>query len=385
MFTPTLLSDWETLVKKQLKTDDIYSTLNSENLEGIVMKPYLDEVKIPLQNLPKIAESTFLVSKYHQNLEDDVLAFLLDENVEFLSDKSIFINNIELAEHIKIEDTNNYFSLIDVFDQQTGTFKEQLAKELLAKNFSRNICVDVSFHQNCGASIVQQLAVALAKCKELIEKFGAENLNKIIFKIAIGHNYLFEISKVRALKLLVNQLSKEYGSNEVPFIYAETSFRNKTETDAENNLIRSTLEISAAMIGGADAVFSNNFRVVNNTELSEEISFKQQIVLAYESIVNVFDDAANGSYFVEDCTQQFAKEAWKYFLKIEENEGYSAYFQNINKDILAHSKVEHQWVEDGKIKLVGCNIYPKQETKKAVKDLYLSDELQTVRWSEIYE
>ena len=59
MFTPTLLSDWETLVKKQLKTDDIYSTLNSENLEGIVVKPFLDEVKIPLQNLPKIAESTF--------------------------------------------------------------------------------------------------------------------------------------------------------------------------------------------------------------------------------------------------------------------------------------------------------------------------------------
>lgn len=385
MFTPTSLSDWETLVKKQLKTDNIYSNLNSENLEAIVVKPFLDEVEIPLQNLPKVAESTFLVSKYHQNLEEDVLAFLLDENVEYLSEKSIFINNVELAEHIKIEDTNNYYSLIDVFDAQTGNLNKQLAKELLAKDFNRNICIDVAIHQNCGASIVQQLAVALSKCKELLEKFGSEIFNKLIFKIAIGHHYLFEIAKIRALKLLFNQLCKEYGANEIPFIYTETSFRNKTAADAENNLIRSTLEISAAMIGGADAVFSNNFRVENHTELSEEISFKQQIVLAYESIVNVFDDAANGSYFIENCTQQFATEAWKYFLKIEENEGYSAYFQFIKKEIVTHAIEEHQWVKEGKIKLVGCNIYPKQESKKSIEGLYNSDELREVRWSEIYE
>lgn len=385
MFQKSTLSDWETLVRKQLKTDDIYNTLNSENLEGIVVKPFLDEAEISLQTLPKVTESTYLVSKYHQNLEEDVLAFLLDENVEFLEEKSIFINNKELAEHIKIEDSNIYFSLVDVFESKTGTLNEQLAKELLAKNFSRNICIDVSFHQNCGASIVQQLAVALSKCKELVEKFGAEILNKLIFKVAIGHQYLFEIAKIRALKLLINQLSKEYDANEIPFIYAETSFRNKTSTDAENNLIRSTLEISAAMIGGADAVFSNNFRVENTTELSEEISFKQQIVLAYESIVNVFDDAANGSYFIENCTQQFATKAWKYFLQIEENGGYSAYFQIINIEIVAQAKEEHQWVKDEKIKLVGCNIYPKQETKKSIEELYNSEELRAVRWSEIYE
>lgn len=385
MFQQTSLSDWESLVKKQLKTEDIYASLHAENLENVVVKPFQDQVEKPLQNLPKFAESTYLVSKYHENLEEDVLAFLLDENVEYLSGKSIFINNVELAEYIKLEEENQYYCLVDVFETETGILKEQLAKELLAKDFNRNICIDMAFLQNCGASIIQQVSVALAKCKELVENFGADILNKIIFRVAIGSHYLFEIAKIRALKLLFNQFSKEYDENEIPFIYGETSFRNKTKTDAENNLIRSTLELSSAMIGGADAVFSNDFRIENNTDLSEEISFKQQIVLAYESIVNVFDDSANGSYFIEDCTHQFAEKAWDYFLKIEENGGFSAYFETIKNEIVAHAKSEHLWVEEGKIKLVGCNMYPKLETTKSVEELYQSGNLKPVRWSEIYE
>jgi methylmalonyl-CoA mutase len=385
MFKSTSLSDWENLVKKQLKTEQIYDALKSENLESIDAKPFYDDFKNGFQNLPKIAESTFLVSKYQENLEEEVLAFLLDENVENLTEKSIFINNKNLAEHIIINDENEYFSLVDVFNNQNGELNEQLAKELLAKNFNRNICIDVSFIQNCGASIIQQLSVALAKCKELVEVFGVEILNKLIFKVAIGNHFFFEISKIRALKLLFNQLSKEYNLNEIPFIFSETTLRNKTKADAENNLIRSTLEISAAMIAGCDAVFSNDFRVENNSKLSEEISFKQQIVLAYESIINVFDDAANGSYFVENCTQQLAEKSWQKFIEIENNGGYSASFSELKKEIIAHATIEHLQVQESKIKLVGSNVYPTLETTKSAEELYNSENLQAVRWSEIYE
>jgi hypothetical protein len=78
--------------------------------------------------------------------------------------------------------------------------------------------------------------------------------------------------------MVFNQLSKEYGLDEVPYIFAETSLRNKAVSDNENNLIRSTLELASAMIGGADAVFTNNYLVDRSTDNSEEISFKQQIV-----------------------------------------------------------------------------------------------------------
>lgn len=380
-------SSWENLVKKQLKTEDIYTILKKENLEGIDVKPFYNSVEKPMVNLPKVEESTHLVATYHESLEDDVFAFLLNENVENLVGKTVFVNNKDLAEHISPQDEDQYFSLIDVFDEQNAEINDQLVKELLAKDFKRNICVDISLHQNAGAAIYQQLGIALAKTKELIEIYGAGIINKLIFRIAVGGNYFFEMAKIRAFKLVFNQLSKEYDLNEIPYIFAETSLRNKSISDNENNLIRSTLELASAMIGGADAVYSTNYLVEKSTENSEEISFKQQIVLAYESIINVFEDASNGSYYIEDITNQIADKSWECFVEIEEKGGYLELLKQgiIQKNIYDHAVKEQKWVEEGKIKLIGVNLYPKLELKKSIEELYHQNELKAVRWAEMFE
>ncbi|MDF2832699.1 methylmalonyl-CoA mutase family protein [Chryseobacterium indoltheticum] len=380
-------SSWENLVKKQLKTEDIYTILKKENLEGIDVKPFYNSVQKSMANLPKVEESTHLVATYHESLEDDVFAFLLNENVENLVEKTIFVNNKDLAEHISPQDEDQYFSLIDVFDENNAEINDQLVKELLAKAFKRNICVDVSLHQNAGAAIYQQLGIALAKTKELIEVYGSEIINKLIFRIAVGGNYFFEMAKIRAFKLVFNQLSKEYDLDDIPYIFAETSLRNKAISDNENNLIRSTLELASAMIGGADAVFSTNYLVEKSTDISEEISFKQQIVLAYESIINVFEDASNNSYYVEDITQQIADKSWAFFVEIEENGGYLESLKQgiIQKNIYDHAVEEQNWVEEGKIKLIGVNLYPKLDVKKSVEELYSEKEIKAVRWAEMFE
>ena len=386
-FIENTLEDWEQLVKKQLKTDNIYEILSKENLENIHVKPYYQN-NLDTKILPKVEESTHLVAEFQDGLEEQAFAFLLNENVEGLEEKAIFINNPDLAEHILTEESNRYFSLIDVFsDDKKAEINEQLAGELLSKSFERQICVDVSLHQNAGASIIQQLAFALAKSKELVEKFGVDILEKLVFRFAIGSNYFFEIAKIRAFKYLFNQLSKEFEKDLIPYIFAETLFRNKAKNDAENNLIRSTLELASAMIGGADAVFSNDYKFEDSSELSKEISFKQQIVLAYESIINVFEDATSGSYFVEDVTQQFAEKSWKFFLEIEEKGGYLEALKSgeIQKMIFEQAVKEQSWVEEGKIKLIGVNLYPKLEIKKSIEALYNSDEIKAVRLAEMFE
>ncbi|MGR3857437.1 methylmalonyl-CoA mutase family protein [Chryseobacterium indologenes] len=387
MSNTDILSNWENLVKKQLKTEDIYPVLEKQNLEGIEVKPFYTEVQKPLVNLPRVEESTHLVARYHESLEEEVFAFMLDQNVENLDQKTIFVNNKDLAGHISPKEEDQYFSLIDVFNEKEGSIDDQLVKELLSKDFRRNICVDISLHQNAGAAIYQQLAIALAKAKELVEAYGAEILNKLIFRIAVGGSYFFEMAKLRAFKIVFNQLSKEYGLDEVPYIFAETSLRNKAVSDNENNLIRSTLELASAMIGGADAVFSNNYLVDRSTDNSEEISFKQQIVLAYESIINVFEDASNGSYYVEDITRQFAEKAWALFVEIEEAGGYLELLKQgvIQKKIYDHAIEEQQWIEEGKIKLIGVNLYPKLDVKKSITDLYNEKEIKAVRWAEMFE
>lgn len=388
MFEKTTLKDWENLVQKQLKTDDIYPVLQKENLEGITVKPYYGPGENSLSPLPKIEESTQLVSYYDENLESEVFAFLLDKNVENLAEKLVFVNNKDLAEHILVEETNRYISLIDpIADSQNEGIDVQLGKELLAKDFERNLCIDVSLHQNGGASIVQQLAFALGKTKDLTEIFGPKILSKLTFRFAVGGNYFFEMAKIRAFKILFNLLSLEFGLDLWPYIFAETSQRNKSQSDPENNLIRSTLELSAAMIGGADAVYSHDFRMANGDSLSREISFKQQIVLAYESIVNVFDDAANGSYYLEDISRQFCENAWKLFLEIENEGGYTAGLSSgkIQKMVYEQAIEEQHWVAEGKIKLIGVNLYPTKDATKTIEDLYERTRIKPVRLAEMFE
>ncbi|KXH84466.1 methylmalonyl-CoA mutase family protein [Chryseobacterium kwangjuense] len=387
MSNTDILPNWENLVKKQLKTEDIYAILKKENLEGIEVKPFYSEIQKPLANLPKVEENTHLVARYHESLEEDVFAFILEQNVETLEQKTLFVNNKDLAGHISPKEEDQYFSLIDIFNENEGIIDDQLARELLSKDFKRNICVDISLHQNAGAAIYQQLGIALAKTKELVEVYGPDILNKLIFRIAVGGNYFFEMAKLRAFKIVFNQLSKEYGFNEIPYIFAETSLRNKAVADTENNLIRSTLELASAMIAGADAVFSNNYLVDRSTDNSEEISFKQQIVMAYESIINVFEDASNGSYYIEDITRQIAEKSWALFVEIEEGGGYLELLKQgiIQEKIYDQAVQEQKWVEEGKIKLIGVNLYPKLEAKRSIEDLYNKKEIKPVRWAEMFE
>lgn len=380
-------SDWEQLVKKQLKTENIYEVLRKNNLEGVEVQPYYQSTN-EYKPLPKAEESTHLVAEYQESVADQAFAVLLNQNVEHLQEKAIFINNPDLAEHIVTDETNRYFSLVDVFsDNQSAVIDEHLAGELLSKTFEKQICIDVSLHQNAGASVIQQLAFALGKTQELTEKYGSGILTKLIYRFAVGANYFMEIAKIRAFKYLFNQYAKEFDLDLIPYIFAETSLRNKAKYDQENNLIRSTLELASAMIAGADAVFCNNYKIENPSELSSEISFKQQIVLAYESIINVFGDATSGSYYVEDITRQFAEKAWKLFLKIEEDGGYLELLKSgkIQKMIYEQAVKEQQWVEEGKIKVIGVNLYPKLDVKKPFSDLYNIKEIKKVRWAEMFE
>lgn len=387
MFAKTTLSDWENLVQKQLKTDDIHSVLQKENLEGITVKPYHGSVARPLSLLPKVEESTQLVSRYAESLEEDVIAFLLDKNVENLEEKNIYINNKDLAEHISPEETNSYYSLIDIFSESTGEMDRQLGTELLAKAFNRNLCVDISLHQNAGAAIYQQLGIALAKAKDLVEVYGAEVLDKLVFRFAVSANYFFEIAKIRAFKLVYAQFAKEYGLRSIPYIFVETSLRNKSKNDPENNLIRSTVELSAAMIGGADAVFSNDYLLESGNSLSTEVSFKQQIVLAYESIINVFEDGANGSYYVEDITRQLASKAWAFFVEMEQTGGYAEMMKKgeLQKLIYTQALEAQKWLEEGRLKMIGVNMYPKLEKTREAGELYSPTEIRAVRLAQMFE
>lgn len=383
-------NDWQAFVEKQLRTQDIYAILTKENIEGISVKPYYTD-SYQKFTVPKFEESTHLVCRWYPEADENAFAFLVEDSYEGQSEKTIFVSPEIIENDFKFSAENQYFSLIDPFNDgaEAGIsnyiFDRNLAERVVQMPFERPICIDISHHQNAGASIIQQLAIALLKVSELFENLPESSLKQVVFRVAVGGNYFFEIAKLRALKILLTELQKQFGKAvEIPYLFAETSQRNKTKSNPENNLIRSTLEIAAAMVAGADAVFANNYNISQDTALVREISFKQSVVLAYESILNVFEDGAAGSFAVEDFTRQFSEQAWALFSDLENSGGYLANLQNgiLQEMVAAHGLEEQKWVEEGKIKLIGVNAYPALEIQKSADEMYNSSIIKPVRWAE---
>ncbi|WP_284459923.1 methylmalonyl-CoA mutase family protein, partial [Chryseobacterium sp.] len=88
-----------------------------------------------------------------------------------------------------------------------------------------------------------------------------------------------------------------------------------------------------------------------------------------------------------DITRQLAEKAWDLFVEMEDAGGYLELLKQgvVQKKIYDHAVKEQQWVEEGKIKLIGVNLYPKLDVKKSIDELYNEKEIKAVRWAEMFE
>ncbi len=140
------------------------------------------------------------------------------------------------------------------------------------------------------------------------------------FSIAIGESYFINIAKIRALKLLWNQILKAWNEkiNEFPSIISHIAISTQTD-DSNYNLIKATTQAMSAVIGGSQSVyllpgdFPENRR---GTTFSRRIVRNIQHLMKMESYLDRVKDPAAGSYYIEQLTDTLAKEAWKQFQEL---------------------------------------------------------------------
>lgn len=248
------------------------------------------------------------------------------------------------------------------------------------------------FH-NAGASAGMELGFLFAQLTEyvdlLTEKgFSAEQLAKQVqVHLAVSaDDYFMSIAKLRAFRVLWANWAEAYGiENVFPQVHAVSSQRNKTSFDEYNNLLRLTAEGMAAFIGQCDAVslwaHDDSFRLANS--FSTRIASNIYHLLKYESKLNQTQDAAAGSYYIENLTDKLVDTAWTWFTECEKKGGFSEalkskYIQGI---IEQRATKEQKTFTDGKKVLVGANKYPDKneqlapKTEKAPSRAELKDEL----------
>ncbi|MCB1867207.1 MAG: methylmalonyl-CoA mutase [Gammaproteobacteria bacterium] len=241
-------------------------------------------------------------------------------------------------------------------DKLAGTIQNDILKEFMVRNTyiyppepSMRIVADIigytaqnmpkfnsvsisGYHmQEAGATCVQELAFTIADGLEYVRAAQAKGLDvdkfapRLSFFFAIGMNFFMEVAKLRAARMLWSQLMEKHFQPKDPTsrmlrTHCQTSGVSLTAKDPHNNIMRTTIEAMAAVLGGTQSLHTNSYdeALALPTDTSARIARNTQLVIQEETGITKVIDPLAGSYYVESLTNEMVKEALKLIDEVEE-------------------------------------------------------------------
>jgi methylmalonyl-CoA mutase len=286
--------------------------------------------------------------------------------------------------------------------QLTGTIQNDILKEFAVRNTyiyppdpSMRIVSDViafcarempkfnsisisGYHMHeAGATAVQELAYTLADGMEYVRAAQARGLQidefagRLSFFWGIGMNLFMEVAKLRAARTLWHRIMTDLGAKKDESkrlrTHCQTSGVSLTEQDPYNNIIRTTIEALAAVLGGTQSLHTNSFdeAIALPTDFSARIARNTQLILAEESGVTAVADPLGGSFYVEKLTRELEERAWELIQEVEQHGGMTkAVAEGLPKHRIEEAAAARAAkVDTGETVIVGVNRYrlPQEE------------------------
>ncbi|MFP3907839.1 MAG: methylmalonyl-CoA mutase [Acidimicrobiales bacterium] len=280
--------------------------------------------------------------------------------------------------------------------QLSGTIQNDILKEFMVRNTyiyppepSMRIVADIidytaehmprfnsisisGYHmQEAGATADQELAFTIADGMEYVRAAQARGLDvdafapRLSFFFAIGMNFFMEVAKLRAARLLWARVMREFGPQNPASLmlrtHCQTSGVSLTEQDPYNNVIRTTIEAMAGVLGGTQSLHTNAFDEALGlpTDFSARIARNTQLVIAEETGIPKVVDPLGGSYYIEALTNDLADKAWELIEEVEKLGGMTkAVESGMPKLRIEESSARRQArIDRGEEVVVGVNKY----------------------------
>ncbi|KQN01995.1 MULTISPECIES: methylmalonyl-CoA mutase [Sphingomonas] len=225
--------------------------------------------------------------------------------------------------------------------------------------------------QEAGATQLHELAFTIADGMEYVKYGVASGLDidkfagRLSFFFAIGMNFFMEIAKLRAARVLwhraMTQLGAQDERSKMLRTHCQTSGVSLTEQDPYNNVMRTTIEAMAAMLGGTQSLHTNALdeAIALPTDFSARIARNTQIVIQEETGMTKVVDPLGGSYYIESLTQSLVDGAWALIERIQSEGGMAkAVASGWPKAMIEEAAAGRQArVDRGEDVIVGVNKY----------------------------
>lgn len=231
-----------------------------------------------------------------------------------------------------------------------------------------------------GANAIQDLSYTLSATVAYVEAMSArgiepqQTLKRTRWLFSVGPHFFTEVAKFRAARVLWANLLRGYGlsADEIPAaLHARTGIYHKTVYDPHVNMLRTSMESFAAVVGGIQSLHIGPYDEILNepTAFSRRIARNTHTVLREESGLDKIIDPAGGSYYVEALTDEFMTQAWEDFQGTQKAGGYLQAITSgeLQKAIAATAAARQKLLAQRRDVLVGTNLYAvANETPKRV-------------------
>jgi methylmalonyl-CoA mutase N-terminal domain/subunit len=233
--------------------------------------------------------------------------------------------------------------------------------------------------REAGSTAIQELAFTFSNAIEYIKSALQGGLTidefcpQISFFFVSQNNLIEEVAKYRAARRIWARITKEMFNSQNPKssmlrFHVQTAGVTLTAQQPDNNIIRSTIQALAAVLGGAQSLHVNfkDEALGLPSESSAIISLRTQQIIALESGVADTVDPLGGSYYLEKLTDDIEKEAFNYIDKIESMGGaLKALEAQYQEDEIENSAYMFQQELENKERfMVGVNTYQEDSTEE---------------------
>ena len=281
-------------------------------------------------------------------------------------------------------------------DKLSGTIQNDILKEFMVRNTyiyppepSMRIVSDIiaytsanmprfnsisisGYHMHeAGATAVQELAFTIADGKEYARRAMETGLDldqfapRLSFFFGIGMNFFMEIAKLRAARTLWHDVMDGLGAktekSKMLRTHCQTSGVSLQEQDPYNNVIRTTVEAMAAVLGGTQSLHTNALdeAIALPTDFSARIARNTQLVLQEETGITKVIDPLGGSYYIEALTAKLVEEAEALIREVDAAGGMTAYVASgkPKAQIEAAAAAKQASVDKAETVIVGVNKY----------------------------
>ncbi len=228
-----------------------------------------------------------------------------------------------------------------------------MVRELADQGFRGPFAVaDGRIIHNAGGSEAQEISFAIASAVDYLRALESAGVapaaarGMIYFRLSADADEFLTIAKFRALRKLWARVEEVCGLAPKPaYVAAETAWRMMTQRDPYVNMLRTTIAVSAAGLGGADSITAlpHTAALGLPDAFARRVARNTQLILLEESSLFRVADPAAGSGAIEDLTSKLCTAAWAQFQEIEKAGGaWAALERGLVQNNVAAVRAERQ-------------------------------------------